>query len=145
MWHSVGFYRRRGMLRPLILRLLEQGPLSGMEVMDQIEKRSHRHHPWRPSPGSIYPRLKEMCDEGLIRKRPDGRYELTSTVRFGQRPMGHGTLRSVTEVLTEMEGLTDYVEDLRRADPGRATVDPARVARLVERWSRWGRFPPERT
>ena len=140
MWHSVGFYRRRGMLRPLILRLLEAGPLSGMELMDLIERRSH-HHRWRPSPGSIYPRLKELSDEGLIRKRGDGRYELAT--RASRSPGARWTPgpRTAAEVVTEIEGLTEYLEDLARADPVRDRADPVRIDALVERWARLRRGP----
>jgi DNA-binding PadR family transcriptional regulator len=47
------------------LLLLADGPLNGYQIMQEIEKRSDGV--WRPSPGSVYPALAQLEDEGLIR------------------------------------------------------------------------------
>jgi len=33
---------------------------------------------WRPSPGSLYPIVNELIDEGIVFKNQDGKYELTN-------------------------------------------------------------------
>src|SRR6267143_904119 len=66
---------RRGWLRPWVISMIGRSPKNGAEIIDEIEKMSWGG--WRPSPGSIYPLLKDMVDEGAIRQREDGRYELT--------------------------------------------------------------------
>jgi DNA-binding PadR family transcriptional regulator len=47
------------------LLLLAEQPLNGYQIMQEIEKRSDGV--WRPSPGSVYPALAQLEDEGLIR------------------------------------------------------------------------------
>ena len=69
---------RRGDVRAAVLVLLDEGPMTGYALMAEIERRSEGA--WRPSPGSVYPTLALLEDEGLIRPQPgDGRtpYELT--------------------------------------------------------------------
>jgi DNA-binding PadR family transcriptional regulator len=55
---------RRGDVRTAILLLLAEGPLNGYQIMQEIEKRSDGL--WRPSPGSVYPALAQLEDEGLV-------------------------------------------------------------------------------
>jgi DNA-binding PadR family transcriptional regulator len=45
--------------------LLAEEPRNGYQVMQTIEERSGGR--WRPSPGSVYPTLSQLEDEGLIR------------------------------------------------------------------------------
>jgi DNA-binding PadR family transcriptional regulator len=56
--------RRRGVLSLAILTLLAEEPRNGYQIMQTIEERSGGR--WRPSPGSVYPTLAQMEDEGLI-------------------------------------------------------------------------------
>ncbi|WP_202965446.1 PadR family transcriptional regulator [Acidilobus saccharovorans] len=74
-WSHMARGRRRGWLRPLVLSLLAKRPMNGMELMEEIYRLTGGL--WRPSPGSIYPTLAELSDEGFISRRDDGRYELT--------------------------------------------------------------------
>lgn len=57
----------RGMLRHTTLLILRQQSKSGSELMDEIEQ----YADWRPSPGSIYPMLAHLQEEGLIESQPD--------------------------------------------------------------------------
>jgi DNA-binding PadR family transcriptional regulator len=57
--------RRRGDVRTAILLLLSEEPRNGYQLMQEIEERSGGR--WRPSPGSVYPSLAQLEDEGLIR------------------------------------------------------------------------------
>ncbi len=73
---------RRGDVRAAALLLLKEGPRNGYQIMQDIEERSGGV--WRPSPGSVYPALQQLEDEGLVRvTEADGRkqYELTDTGR----------------------------------------------------------------
>ncbi|MDA2807214.1 PadR family transcriptional regulator [Nocardiopsis suaedae] len=56
---------RRGDVRTGILLLLAEGPLSGYEIIREGKERSSGT--WRPSPGSVYPMLQQLEDEGLVR------------------------------------------------------------------------------
>ena len=51
-------------MRAAILKLLAERPMHGYEMIQQIAERSNGI--WRPSPGSVYPTLQLLDDEGLI-------------------------------------------------------------------------------
>jgi DNA-binding PadR family transcriptional regulator len=73
---------RRGDVRTAALLLLAEGPRNGYQIMQDIEERSGGV--WRPSPGSVYPALQQLEDEGLVRTtEADGRkqFELTDAGR----------------------------------------------------------------
>jgi DNA-binding PadR family transcriptional regulator len=73
---------RRGDVRLALLRLLAEQPANGYQLMQTIEERSDGR--WRPSPGSVYPTLAQLEDEGLIKSaEADGsrRFELTDAGR----------------------------------------------------------------
>jgi DNA-binding PadR family transcriptional regulator len=55
---------RRGDVRAAILALLAERPMHGYEMIQEIGQRSNGL--WRPSPGSVYPTLQLLADEGLI-------------------------------------------------------------------------------
>ncbi|BBX99288.1 PadR family transcriptional regulator [Mycobacterium lacus] len=64
-WRRGGPRRgRRGDVRAAILALLTERPMHGYEIIQQIAERSNGI--WRPSPGSVYPTLQLLDDEGLI-------------------------------------------------------------------------------
>jgi DNA-binding PadR family transcriptional regulator len=70
---------KRGDVRAGILALLQERPCNGYQIMQELEQRSHGT--WRPSPGSVYPALQQLEDEGLVsmQEGPAGRaYDLTS-------------------------------------------------------------------
>jgi DNA-binding PadR family transcriptional regulator len=56
---------RRGDIRTAALLLLAEEPRNGYQIMQEVEERSEGA--WRPSPGSVYPALQQLEDEGLIR------------------------------------------------------------------------------
>ncbi|MBV9471338.1 MAG: helix-turn-helix transcriptional regulator, partial [Solirubrobacterales bacterium] len=58
---------RRGEVRTALLLLLAEEPRNGYQLMQEIEQRSGGR--WRPSPGSVYPTLAQLEDEGLIHSR----------------------------------------------------------------------------
>ena len=67
---SGGPRARRGDARAAALLLLAEGPLNGYQIMQEITDRSNGV--WRPSPGSVYPALAQLEDEGLIRAEQAG-------------------------------------------------------------------------
>jgi len=70
--------RRRGDVRAAILVLLDEQPRHGYELISEISERSGGV--WRPSPGTVYPTLSQLEDEGLITlDRLDGRKTATLT------------------------------------------------------------------
>jgi DNA-binding PadR family transcriptional regulator len=71
--------RRRGDVRTAILAVLSvDGPGHGYEIIQALEARSGGR--WRPSPGSVYPTLQQLEDEGLVTAAErDGRRVFTVT------------------------------------------------------------------
>jgi len=73
---------RRGDVRPALLTLLQEGPMHGYQMIQELESKSGGR--WRPSAGSVYPTLQQLEDEGLVRSEElDGRrtYSLTDEGR----------------------------------------------------------------
>jgi DNA-binding PadR family transcriptional regulator len=69
---------RHGMLRLYLLRLLDEEPRHGYEVIRQL--RDQFMGVYAPSPGTIYPRLARLEEEGLVtHDEVDGRkvYRIT--------------------------------------------------------------------
>lgn len=60
--------RARGDVRAAILLLLEEGPRHGYQLIQEVGERSGGT--WSPSPGSIYPALQALEDEGLVTIEP---------------------------------------------------------------------------
>ena len=55
----------RGDMRTAILALLAEEPMHGYQIIQVISERSSGN--WTPSPGSVYPTLQQLEDEGLIK------------------------------------------------------------------------------
>jgi DNA-binding PadR family transcriptional regulator len=90
-WRRGGPRRgRRGDVRAAILALLAERPMHGYEMIQQIAERSNGI--WRPSPGSVYPTLQLLGDEGLITaSQTDGSkklFELTDEGRAAAEKVG---------------------------------------------------------
>lgn len=72
----------RGDIRLAILQLLVEQPMHGYQIMQELTQRTEGI--WRPSPGSIYPTLQQLEDEGLVQsERLEGKnvYSITDEGR----------------------------------------------------------------
>jgi DNA-binding PadR family transcriptional regulator len=70
----------KGFLRYQVLELLNEKPLSGSEIISEIERKTNEC--WKPSPGSVYPLLAWLQDNNYIKEVPTAesgikRYMLT--------------------------------------------------------------------
>jgi DNA-binding PadR family transcriptional regulator len=61
---KVGTRVGRGDVRAAVLALLAEKPMHGYQIIHEIEERSNGA--WKPSPGSVYPALQLLADEGFI-------------------------------------------------------------------------------
>jgi DNA-binding PadR family transcriptional regulator len=69
-------------VRLAVLTLLAESPMHGYQIITELTERSEGA--WRPSPGSVYPTLQQLEDEGLVTVAElDGRrtYTLTAAGR----------------------------------------------------------------
>jgi DNA-binding PadR family transcriptional regulator len=74
--------RGRPNVRNAVLALLVERPMHGYEMIQELERRTGGI--WRPSPGSVYPTLQLLEDEGLITAEESGgrkRFALTDEGR----------------------------------------------------------------
>jgi DNA-binding PadR family transcriptional regulator len=79
---KAGSRMARGDVRAAVLALLAEKPMHGYQIIHEIEERSGGA--WKPSPGSVYPTLQLLADEGLISaEESNGRktYSLTAEGR----------------------------------------------------------------
>jgi DNA-binding PadR family transcriptional regulator len=120
----------------MIVSLLSSSAKNGVELMDGIESMTRGW--WRPTPGSIYPLLARMTEEGTVKKRNDGRYELTSKARreievsFGppfSRP------RTTESTIAEIESLASYLEDAKNLGTKELGAQKAKLDGLAKRFS----------
>ncbi len=137
-----------GSLRLYLLRLLEEGPKHGYELIRMLENRFHGLY--APSAGTIYPRLARMEADGLIAHTAAGGrkvYEITDAGRAELADRSDELSRLETEIhasvadlasLAEQveEGVRGSVRDLKREL--RQAKQQARTP-MSEEWRRCGR------
>jgi DNA-binding PadR family transcriptional regulator len=127
-WRGMGFgpgrrsRAKRGDVRAATLLLLAEEPRNGYQLMEEIERRSGGA--WRPSPGSIYPALAQLEDEGLVRAE-----ETAGRRAYRLTPEGEEYVEENREALGSPwdeagEGVPDELVDLRTliAHVGMATL-----------------------
>ncbi|AVH61584.1 MULTISPECIES: PadR family transcriptional regulator [Streptomyces] len=79
---------RRGDVRASILALLKDRSMHGYEMIQEIAERSGGA--WKPSPGSVYPTLQLLEDEGLITSEAEGGKKLFSLTESGRSAADEG-------------------------------------------------------
>ena len=77
-----GRRRRRGDVRAAALVLLEEQPRNGYQLIQELGERTSGA--WQPSPGSIYPVLQQLEDEGLVVASSEGSGKTFSLTSSGQ-------------------------------------------------------------
>lgn len=133
---------RRGDVRFALLIALLDGPGHGYELIQNLEEKTGGR--WRPSPGSVYPALSLLNDEGLVTSTErDGKriFEITDAGRaeaqeridrggfpWDETNGGHGDLRTAVRDLhlaAKQVGVTGSPEAVQQAA---AILDDARKA-----------------
>jgi DNA-binding PadR family transcriptional regulator len=132
---------RRGDIRLLLLGALLDGPAHGYELMSRLETRSNGA--WRPSPGSVYPTLQLLEEQGLVTGHDESGkrvFELTDpgraeaeTVRARQDaaagsegPAPGPSLRAAVEQLALAARQVSVAGDPAQVDAASAIVKDAR-------------------
>ncbi len=90
-----------GQLRLYLLALLEAGPRHGYELITALSDRFGGTY--RPSPGTVYPRLARLEEEGLVQRRDEGRKATYVLTDAGRRELAdrRGDLAALEEDLAE--------------------------------------------
>ena len=105
---------RRGDVRAAALALLTERPMHGYEMIKELEERTGGI--WRPSPGSIYPTLALLEDEGLVRsEESDGKRRFALTDEGREQAEAH-------------EGASPWEQVSAGIDPGEVRLRDAFLA-----------------
>lgn len=94
---------KRGDIRAALLTLLSEQPRHGYEIIGEIAERSDGL--WRPSPGSVYPTLQLLADEGLVQSEEQGGKRLFELTDEGR------------EAASKLEGKPPWEQMTSDADP----------------------------
>ncbi|MER6675380.1 PadR family transcriptional regulator [Streptomyces sp. NPDC000983] len=105
---------RRGDVRASILALLKERPMHGYEMIREITERSGGA--WKPSPGSVYPTLQLLEDEGLISSASEGGKKLFSLTEAGRTAADEGPEAPWEEAARGVDW--EAVNDIRQAGFG---------------------------
>lgn len=73
---------RKGFLRFIILRIIDESPAHGYEIIKQISTLTRGG--WEPSPGSIYPILSLLESRGYITSCVDGKRKVYTLTERGK-------------------------------------------------------------
>lgn len=95
----------RGNVRAAMLALLAERPMHGYEMITELETRTGGI--WRPSPGSVYPTLQLLEDEGLITSE-----ESEGRKRFALTDAGRSAAEQAGPAPWEQPGDDDLVRNL---------------------------------
>jgi DNA-binding PadR family transcriptional regulator len=110
----------KGFIRYQVLESLSEKPMSGSEIINEIESRTNGR--WKPSPGSVYPLLAWLQDNGHVKELPMDqggmkRYQLTDT--------GKTLLEEQRKIMEEQrEKIAKYREEFRPHGRGRSCGPP---------------------
>jgi DNA-binding PadR family transcriptional regulator len=100
--------RRRGDVRTALLMALAEEPRNGYQLMQVIEERSGGR--WRPSPGSVYPALAQLEDEGLIRSSERDGAKLFEITDLGREQLEQRRTDTPPWKLDDAPGSEPFVE-----------------------------------
>jgi DNA-binding PadR family transcriptional regulator len=98
--HSKVHSAPKGLLRYYILHKIAQKPIHGYEIIQDIDSKTEGA--WRPGAGSLYPILKKLVSEGLIKADPEPSAEATRRV-YQITPKGIESLAHAKEMFTNFQ------------------------------------------
>jgi DNA-binding PadR family transcriptional regulator len=90
----------KGLLRYYILHKIAQKPVHGYEIIQDIDSKTEGA--WRPGAGSLYPILKKLVSEGLIKAEPEPSAEATRRV-YQVTPKGVESLAHAKEMFANFQ------------------------------------------
>ena len=93
----------RGFLSFLVLNLIGQKEMSG----EDIRKELHKRRGTKPSPGTIYPVLKNLHESGFIEEiKDDGKEKKYRLTKNGRKEL-HAATTKFCEIFYDMKGEFD--------------------------------------
>jgi DNA-binding PadR family transcriptional regulator len=126
-----------GMLRLYLLKLLDESPRHGYEVIRLLEDRFMGMY--APSPGTIYPRLQRLEAEGLVTQSQEGGrkvYQITEAGREELRRRQDELDQLETEIRSSVHGLTREIREEVRGTVRDLKQELKQAAREIRRQQR---------
>ena len=104
-----GKWFEAGDMKYVILQLLKDKPMHGYEVMKELEE--HTHGCYKPSPGTVYPTLQWLEDEGLVSSEEVEGKKVYSITDAGREFLeeNKGTIDDIFDRVEEM--IDNFVSD----------------------------------
>ncbi len=90
----------KGILKILILKELEKNEATGYELIQKISTKMKK-----PSPGSVYPLLKELASAGFLNVRAEGNRKIYSLSEKGKAVLEEASKREKEAILRKIEVL----------------------------------------
>ena len=115
----------RGDVRAAVLAILAEKPMHGYQIIQEIETRSDGA--WKPSPGSVYPTLQLLSDEGLVAAEESGGKKTYSLTEAGRAEAAAA------------DGQSAPWEAFGSRDTGRTSALPKAGAKLAQAAAQVGR------
>jgi DNA-binding PadR family transcriptional regulator len=109
MWRWGARGARTFGLKLRILYMLSRGEMTGAEIIDSIAAISMGL--WRPSPGSVYPALKELTEEGYVEFREVGNRKFYRITEKGKNHLAEMGMIEVPRTESE-SGTSEILESL---------------------------------
>ncbi len=122
-------FGQKGWLRPMVIQMLEEKPMNGIDIINRIHEMSHGW--WRPSPGSVYPLLETLRNENLVEKHSDGKYELSKKYLENSKYD-----EILDDSLVNLESDISYLEDIAQEDKKRLSAYADKIKGLAGRLSK---------
>lgn len=129
-------FRRHGGMKYYVLWLLSQRPMRGSEIIEEVQKQTMGW--WTPSPGTIYPLLSTLLNDGFITRLDDLRYELADKgaeeigLKREKKQQGGQDVWNTERILMEMEGYVSYLEE----EKDQLGDFQPRISEIIERLNR---------
>ncbi len=119
---------RKGDVRTALLSLLADRSMHGYDLIRELEERSGGM--WRPSPGSIYPTLQMLEDEGLVTSQEQDGKRVYSLTDAGKEEVRVRRERSGGAEPWEWGSVSEAAEQLRQSafQLGAAVMQVVRAA-----------------
>lgn len=99
----------KGLLRHYILHKISQKPIHGYEVIQDIDSKTEGA--WKPGAGSLYPILKKLVSEGLIKSYTAQSEEPTRRI-YQITPKGFEELKKSKEIFASFQHRWGFLRKL---------------------------------
>lgn len=103
----------RGQLKTLILDSINNAPRSGSEIITYIQKKYN----WKPSPGSIYPKLEEIEKESLAKISQQKKSKIYTITNKGKKELQNLSNKK-EELITTLTKANSMMQELYGLETG---------------------------